>query len=226
MVSSFNRVRFVAGSVLAMTLAASAVQANPVTVLFTDTPECKNAPPGLMGVPASLAISDEVGPAPTFTGLPPELVVIRVTTPLTATDCGFVVAGGNDYNVFARNTTGRALRECYIVADSGTTFGNRDGVVDVLSTGPVEALDAKKCVDIWPAGATFLVTLFNVAPNAAPTFQSLGVDSAAAGSTFNIVCNPNPKNVPTVSEWGLAALSMLVLVAGTVVLRRSTGLAA
>ncbi|NNM27393.1 MAG: IPTL-CTERM sorting domain-containing protein [Phycisphaerales bacterium] len=35
-----------------------------------------------------------------------------------------------------------------------------------------------------------------------------------------VICAPDPAAIPTVSEWGLIVLALLMLTAGTIVIRR------
>ncbi len=90
-------------------------------------------------------------------------------------------------------------------------FGNWDGTI--------LGQRAKKIADTWPCFTTITFELMDVAPNASPTFASLGVNSGSALSTFSIVANPGIQ-CPTVSAWGLAVMAILVLTAATVVIMR------
>jgi hypothetical protein len=83
------------------------------------------------------------------------------------------------YEVTATNMSGLALVDVFVVADTGTDFGNWDGNID--------GSHAKKIADVWGNGGVITFRLMNVAPNVPPNFDSIGVNSPGGPSNFSIV---------------------------------------
>jgi len=151
--------------------------ANPVTVSYVEVA-------GQCASPANVNLTEELGPTPPF----PAGERITYTVAAAATgDCSIAPGGGNDYEITATNLSGNCLADVFVVADSGTTFGNRDGTISTFR--------AKKIADAWPNGAVITFRLMDVAPNVAPNFDSLGVNSPGGPSNFSIVANIVPGGV-------------------------------
>lgn len=140
--------------------------ANTVDVAFTDTKKQCDDPP-------DVTLKEEVGPMPPFPA--GERITVTITTPIVE-DCKILEFGTNDYRIKAKNLTGHTLVDVFVVADGteaagGTTFGNWDGII--------AGSRAKKIADVWANGENIVFSLMNVAPNVAPVFASLGVNSPA-----------------------------------------------
>jgi hypothetical protein len=90
-------------------------------------------------------------------------------------------ATSNDYQVTATNMSGHWLEDVFVVADTGTDFGNWDG--------NIAGSHAKKIANAWPCGGVITFSLMNVAPNVSPTFDSIGVPTHSGPTNFSIVAN-------------------------------------
>jgi len=175
--------------------------ANPVSVLFVDSASpCPAVLPNRM-------LNEEVGPMPPFDA--DEKITYSVAAGVTA-ECGAAAGGAGDFTVMATNMTGHDLHHVHVVQNPGTTFGNWDGTIG--------GEEAKFLVANWPNGAMITFHLLDVAPVASPTFDILGVPHVGA-SNFSIVACNNGDCVPTVSEWGIALMALLVLSAATILVR-------
>jgi hypothetical protein len=191
-----------AAALLVLLAFASPTGANLLdpAVEFGDTPDqCQDSPE----IPLAATLTEEIGETVIF---PLDERMTRVNLAPQQGDCGIAVAGVDDYHVRLLNSTGRALQDVYIVADSGTTFDNWDGLIATNR--------AKFLTSTWPAGAFLNFQLMNVAPNIAPTFVSVGLSSAAAASNFNIVARPPDTDTvapPIPLRWpALVAVALLV----------------
>lgn len=202
MIKKNTRFVFVAagmGTVLFLTTAQA--MANPVTVDFTETPnQC-------FDVLSFSILNEEVGKTPLFDA--DETITYTVAAATTG-DCTIPVAGTDDYTVTATNTTGHTLYQVFVVQNTGTTFDNWDGTIGATPQR------AKFLVQQWNNNAIITFNLMNVVPNVSPTFDHPGVPHGGA-SNFSIVGTTNP--IPTVSQWGIALMALLVLSAATVVIR-------
>lgn len=165
-----GRSRYLFGVLAAFGLAgAFHAVANPVTVSYVDVPsQCAD--------PANVALTEEVGATPPFSA---EERITYTVAAAAAGDCSIAPGGGDDYEVTATNMSGLALVDVFVVADTGTDFGNWDG--------NIAGSHAKKIADVWANGGVITFRLMNVAPNVPPNFDSLGVNSPSGPSNFSIV---------------------------------------
>ena len=194
---------------------AAAARAHSVAVEFTNTEEQCNDHP-------TTALKEEFGPGPASFDPGPFPADEEVKTSSTnldpQNDCDeTVLLGTNDWRVRLTNFTNpaRTLTDCFIVADSGTTFTNWDGKI----FGQL----AKKFVDTWPHGTQQDFTVVD-SSTGGPTFRSLGVSSGAADSNYSVVCKNS--SIPALSNWGLVALGLLLLAVLAVTLHRSQSVGA
>lgn len=166
----------------------------PVT--YTNIDRCTNT--------GSVTLKEEFGPRPPFPLF--EDIKIDVVPVLIGKDCNISADGTNDWRVTMNNTSQSVIEDVFVMADSRTTtFSNHDGTISFRQ--------AQFLVDTWLPDELltfYILDSINTATGfgVKPVFDSLGVISAQASSTYNIVGNLSRKGLP---EPGPLALTCIPL---------------
>ncbi|MFP6562929.1 MAG: PEP-CTERM sorting domain-containing protein [Myxococcota bacterium] len=171
---------------------AGPAAANPVTVAFTNGPNCDAI--------GNVTLTEELGE--TAGGFPADETIVADSQTANTATCGLGPIPGQDWAVTIINLTSLDFVDVFFVADNGYTFGNTDGTIagelamriDWLGFNKPLIHEDKNFDGVFESGETwvFLVNQFTLGSQPTP-FASLGVPSVGINSNGSIVANVVPE---------------------------------